>query len=52
LDPLIREAILWKMHTFTLLNVTLEAEKQYSKDAINEILRKRCSFKPELVKYD
>jgi hypothetical protein len=40
------------MHTFLLLTVTLEAQKQYSKDAMNEIPRKHYRFKSELVKYD
>jgi hypothetical protein len=35
-----------------MMTVTLRTEKQYSKDAINEIPIKPCSFKPELVKYD
>ena len=49
---LVRDAIFWKMHTFLLLTVTLEAQKQYSKDAMNEIPRKHYRFKSELVKYD
>ena len=30
----------------------LQAAKQYSKDAINEIPRNPCPMKSELVKYD